>query len=77
MKKEFTIEDAIAMYTKSAQENPDLKDMSKGIDETILKMLKDQNVVYHTFNGDLGGYNKIFEIIMKNINVTADKISNT
>ena len=50
---------------------------SKGIDETILKMLKDQNVVYHTFNGDLDGYDKIFEIIMKSIDVTADKISNT
>ena len=50
---------------------------SNEIAETILKMLKDQNVVYHTFNGDLDGYDKIFEIIMKNINATADKISNT
>ena len=50
---------------------------SNEIAETILKMLKDQNVVYHTFNGDLDGYNKIFDIIMKQIYVPADKIPNT
>ena len=50
---------------------------SKEIDETILKMLKDQNVVYHTFDGDLDGYDKIFDVIMKQVDVTADKISNT
>ena len=50
---------------------------SNEIAKIILKMLKDQNVGYHTFNGDLDGYDKIFEIIMRNIDVTADKISNT
>lgn len=50
---------------------------SNEIAKIILKMLKDQNVVYHTFNGDIDGYNKIFDMIMRQIDVTADKNSNT
>lgn len=58
---------------------------SKSIDKDILDMLAEQKVPYYTFNGDIDGYNKICRLIMDtlkvnkkdNINVTADKISNT
>lgn len=33
------------------------------------------NEAYHTFNGDLDGCNKIFDVIMKQIDVTTYKIS--
>ena len=40
MKKEFTIEDAITMYTKAAQENPDLKDMYTQVAEWLKELVE-------------------------------------
>lgn len=40
MKKEFKIEDAIAMYTTSAQENPDLKDMHTQVAEWLKELVE-------------------------------------
>lgn len=40
MKKEFTIEDAIAMYTKSAEEHPKLKDMHNKVAEWLKELVE-------------------------------------